>query len=47
VGSVAVAELAEPVAAEEEGPTIESVLWWAGSPAQWAPWASIPVIIER
>lgn len=26
--------------------SIESVLWWTGDPANWAPWAAVPIVIE-
>jgi hypothetical protein len=27
--------------------TIDSALWWTGTPRRWAAWAAVPVIIER
>ena len=47
LGSVVFAELAEAAPVEEEPASIESMLWWSGSPAQWARWAVVPVVIER
>lgn len=50
LGVVEFAEMPAPLVSADEAAdqaTLESVLWWSGSPTQWARWASIPVVIER
>lgn len=47
VGAVTLSELAEPAPEVREDRTVDSALWWSGSPTQWARWSSVPVIIER
>lgn len=47
LGPITITELAEPLADVAEAPTLDSVLWWSGSPARWARWVRIPVVIER
>lgn len=50
LGAVEFAEMAAPLSSAEDAAdqaTIESLLWWSGSPTQWARWASVPVVVER
>jgi hypothetical protein len=49
VGKVTFAETIDPLPADssEAQPTIDSMFWWSATPAHWARWASIPVVIEQ
>lgn len=50
LGAVEFAEMPAPIASADdaaEQATIESMLWWSGSPTQWARWASVPIVVER
>jgi hypothetical protein len=40
-------EAAEPLPPEAPAMTPTSLLWWTQPPACWAPWGSVPVVVEQ
>jgi hypothetical protein len=47
IGSVTYESLPERIATEDHDATIDSTLWWTGTPRRWTKWTAIPLIIER
>jgi hypothetical protein len=47
IGSVTYESLPERIAVEDQDVTIDSTLWWTGTPRRWTKWTAIPLIIER
>jgi hypothetical protein len=41
------AEAAEPLPAQTPAMTTTALLWWTQPPACWAPWGSVPVVVEE